>query len=92
MDADAYATAFMEMGIKIFGFFRKNEDNLEVMFVYLDSLSNDMMEFRTDGFTWKIIILFYISHLVLLHKIDKVLLFFKKDYCSNKFQQIHHFF
>ena len=54
MDADAYATAFMEMGIKkSLDFLEKNEDNLEVMFVYLDSLSNDMMEFRTDGFIGK---------------------------------------
>ena len=54
MDADAYATAFMEMGIKkSLDFLEKNEDNLEVMFVYLDSLSNDMMEFWTDGFIGK---------------------------------------
>ena len=54
MDADAYATAFMEMGIKrSMEFLEKNTYNLEVMFVYLDSLSGNMLDLRTDGFIVK---------------------------------------
>ena len=51
MDADAYATAFMEMGLRDSKYFlESNELNIEVLFIYTDTISGEMIDFRTAGF------------------------------------------
>ena len=51
MDADAYATAFMEMGLRNSKLFlESNQLSIEVLFIYTDIISGKMTDFRTEGF------------------------------------------
>lgn len=51
MDADAYATALMEMGLRDSKYFlESNPLSIEVLFIYIDTISGKIADFRTEGF------------------------------------------
>jgi len=53
MDADAYATALMEMGLqKSRTFLTKNQIDIEVLFIYIDTDSGEREVFQTEGFNF----------------------------------------
>tara|TARA_B100001029_G_C15046061_1_gene447213 strand:+ start:434 stop:1420 length:987 start_codon:yes stop_codon:yes gene_type:complete len=52
MDADAYATAFMEMGLdKSKDFLKLNILDIEALFIFQDTISGEMVDFKTTGFS-----------------------------------------
>ena len=52
MDADAYATAFMEMGLyKSKKFLKSNMLDIEALFIFQDTILDEITYFKTTGFS-----------------------------------------